>query len=184
MNLLWPKKNEKARRQNGKDFKIKNIMQKSKFKAKQGQIDYTKARWAPVINCVVKYKDKILIVQRSSKLNFYPNYWNGISGFLDDKRTFEEKVRDELKEEAGIDKKNITSIHLGRIFHQDELKYKKTWIVHPVLVKVKTDKIKLDWEAQNYKWIKIKEAKNFNLLPGFDKVLKNLFNYAIQRAEK
>jgi len=85
---------------------------------------------------------------------------------------------------AGIEKKDIILIRLGKIFHQDELKYKKTWIVHPVLVKVKTDKIKLDWESRSHKWIKIKEAKNFNLLPGFDKVLKNLFNYAIQRAEK
>ncbi|OGZ32774.1 MAG: hypothetical protein A3I88_02240 [Candidatus Portnoybacteria bacterium RIFCSPLOWO2_12_FULL_39_9] len=159
-------------------------MKKIKFKPKPGQVDYSKMRWAPVINCVVKYRDKILIVQRSAKLNFYPNYWNGISGFLDDKRTLKEKVRDELKEEAGIDKKDIILIRLGKIFHQDELKYKKTWIVHPVLVKVKTDKIKLDWESRSHKWIKIKEAKNFNLLPGFDKVLKNLFNYAIQRAEK
>jgi hypothetical protein len=31
-----------------------------KFKAKPGQVDYGKARWAPVINCVVKYKDKVL----------------------------------------------------------------------------------------------------------------------------
>ena len=159
-------------------------MKKTKFKPKLGQIDYTNARWAPVINCVVKYKDRILIVQRSSDLNFYPGYWNGISGFLDDKRSFEEKVRDELKEEAGIAKKDIILIRLGKIFHQDEPKYKKTWIVHPVLVKVKTNKVKLDWEAKNYKWIKVKEAKNFNLLPGFDKVLENLFNYVFQGAEK
>lgn len=145
-----------------------------KFKPKSGQIDYTKARWAPVINCVVKYKDKILVVQRSSELNFYPGYWNGISGFLDDKRGLKEKVRDELKEEAGISKKDIISIHLGKIFHQEALKYKKTWIVHPVLVEVKTDKIKLDWEAKNYKWIRFNEVRKLKLLPGFDEVLEKL----------
>ena len=80
-----------------------------KFKPKPGQIDYTNARWAPVINCVVKYKDRILIVQRSSKLNFYPGYWNGISGFLDDKRSLEEKARDELKEEAGKVLENLSN---------------------------------------------------------------------------
>lgn len=150
-------------------------MKKPKFKPKPGQIDYTKARWAPVINCLVKYKDKILIVQRSQDLNFYPGYWNGISGFLDDDRDLEQKVRDEISEELGICEKDIISIQQGQVFHQDEPKYNKTWIVHPVLVGVATDKIKLDWEAQNYQWVTLKEVKNFNLLPGFDRVLENLW---------
>ena len=137
---------------------IKNVagsrnMKKSTFKPKSGQIDYTNARWAPVINCVVKYKNKLLVVQRSGKLNFYPGYWNGISGFLDDQRSLREKVTDELKEELGMPKNKIKKIRLGEIFDQEEPKYKKTWIVHPVLVEVKTDKIKLDWEAENYKWL-------------------------------
>lgn len=149
-------------------------MKKSTFKPKQGQVDYTNARWAPVINCVLKYKDKILVVERSKKLNFYPGYWNGISGFLDDQRSLNEKVYDELKEELGISKTNIKKIKLGEIFDQDEPKYKKTWIVHPVLVDVKTDKIKLDWEARNYKWILLREAKKLKLLPGFDEVLSRL----------
>lgn len=150
-------------------------MTTKKFKPKPGQIDYTNARWAPVINCVLEYKGKILIVQRSKDLNFYPGYWNGISGFLDDSRGLEEKARDEVKEETGIAKKDIESIHLGKIIHQNAPKYKKTWIVHPMLVKVKTDKIKLDWEAQGYKWIKISEINKFDLMPGFDEVLKTLF---------
>lgn len=145
-----------------------------KFKVRPGQIDYTKARWAPVINCVLKYKNKILVVQRNQNLNFYPGYWNGISGFLDDKRSLEEKVRDELKEELGVLKNKIKSIRLGEIFDQEASKYKKTWIVHPILAEVSTDKIKLDWEARNYKWIKFDEAKKLELLPGFDEVLKKL----------
>jgi len=131
-----------------------------KFQPKLGQVDFTNARFAPVINCVVKYKDKILIVQRSGNLNFYPNFWNGISGFLDDKKTLKQKIESEIKEELGIAKKDIISIKLGNIFHQEEKKYKKTWIAHPILVEVKTDKIKLDWEAQNYCWIKFSEIKN------------------------
>ncbi len=154
-------------------MKSKNL-KKPIFKPKQGQVDYTKVRWALVINCVVKYKDKFLIVQRSKELNFYPGYWNGVSGFLDDKRSLKEKITDEIKEELGIPKSKIKNIQLGEIFHQEEPKYKKTWIVHPVLVEVKTDKVKLDWEAKNYKWIAFREVKKLNLLPGFAEVLKKL----------
>ncbi|MFA6145809.1 MAG: NUDIX domain-containing protein [Patescibacteria group bacterium] len=145
-----------------------------KFKPKPGQIDYTKARWAPVINCVIKYKNKFLLVQRSEKLNFYPGYWNGISGFLDDNKTLAEKVEEELREELGINKKDILQIRLGEVFDQDEPKYRKTWIVHPVLVKVKIDKIKLDWEARNYKWVDLQEVNKLKLLPGFNMVLEKL----------
>jgi len=146
-----------------------------KFQPKPGQVDFTNVRWAPVINCVLKYRNKILVVQRSRDLNFYPGYWNGISGFLDDKKSLTEKVAEELREELGIPKNKILKIKLGEIFDQEELKYKKTWIVHPVLVEVKTDKIKLDWEAKNYQWLSLNEIKKLKLLPGFNLVLNKLF---------
>ncbi|MBI1999089.1 MAG: NUDIX domain-containing protein, partial [Parcubacteria group bacterium] len=149
-------------------------MKKIIFKPKRGQIDFTNARWAPVINCVVKHKDKILIVKRSAALRLYPGYWNGISGFLDDKRTLEQKARDEVREELGIPAKAIKKVRVGAIFHQNAPKYKKTWIVHPVLVEAATDKIRLDWEAAEYRWIRPNEAGHFKLLPGFDTVLKKV----------
>lgn len=145
-----------------------------KFKPKPGQVNFTKARWAPVINCVLQYRSKILAVQRSGELNFYPGHWNGISGFLDDRRSLARKVRDELREELGLPASQIRSIELGRIFDQEAPKYGKTWIVHPVLVKVKTDKIKLDWEARAYRWLKPSGVKKLKLLPGSDLVLKAL----------
>ena len=145
-----------------------------KFKPKPEQVDFTYARWAPVVNCVLKYQNKILLVRRSSSVNFYPGYWNGISGFLDDQRSLEEKVQDELREELGLQKSKIKSIRLGEIFHQEEPKYKKTWIVHPVLVEISTDTVRLDWEAEEYKWVTLREAKKFKLLPGFEEVLNKV----------
>ncbi|USN87587.1 MAG: NUDIX domain-containing protein [Candidatus Nomurabacteria bacterium] len=146
-----------------------------KFIPKPGQVDFTNIRWAPVVNCVVEYEGSFLLVKRSQELRLYPNFWNGISGFLDDDQCLEEKVRNEIKEELGLDENDVLEIRLGQIFDQDEPKYKKTWIVHPVHVKVKTDKITLDWEAANYKWLEFSEIKDLDLLPGFDLVLKSLF---------
>ncbi len=147
---------------------------RKKFKARTGQVDYRHVRWAPVVNCVVKHGDKILLVQRSSSLHFYPGYWNGISGFLDDHKDLKQKVREELKEELGVKGGDITSIRLGKIFDQEEPKYKKTWIVHPVLVRVKTNRISLDWEAKRYAWVNSEDIKKYKLLPGFDVVLKEV----------
>ena len=59
------------------------------FNPKPGQTDYTNVRWAPAINCVVKHADKILIVKRSLDMKFYPGWWNGLGGFLDDDKSLE-----------------------------------------------------------------------------------------------
>lgn len=145
-----------------------------KFKPLKGQADYTHIHWAPVINCVLEFQGKILIVQRNKNLNFYPNYYNGISGFLDDNKSLKEKVKNEIEEELGLKASNIKSIKLGNIFHQRAPKYDKTWIVHPILVRVRTNKIKLDWEAQGFKWINIDEVKKYKLLPGFLNVTEEI----------
>jgi isopentenyldiphosphate isomerase len=144
------------------------------FKPKKGQVDYTHIRYAPVINCLLRHKGKILLVERSKNLRFYPGCWNGISGFLDDNRSIEEKVMTELREELGIRKKMIKKMEFGVIFRQEETKYKKTWIVHPVLVDIKTDTIKIDWEARGYAWVKPKDIRKRKLLPGFFEVLSSL----------
>ena len=151
-------------------------MPEPKFVPKPGQIDFTNMRRAPVINCVLRYNGKILIVQRSANMKFYPSYWNGISGFLDNERSVAQKAKDEIKEELGIEEKDIITIYEGEVFEQEEPSYNKTWLVHPILVDVNTDKITLDWEAQKYEWINVVDAKKYKLLPGFDKVLATLFS--------
>ncbi len=104
-------------------------------------------------------------------MRFYPGYWHCISGFLDDAHTPEEKAKAELREETGIEEKNIVSIKAGPVYELKDEEHKKTWMVHPFLVEVNTDKVVLDWEADDYKWIKPEELSNFNILPGLGKVV-------------
>jgi ADP-ribose pyrophosphatase YjhB (NUDIX family) len=145
----------------------------NKFQPKAGQIDFTNIRWAPVINCVVKYQDKFLMVKRSKDVN-YPGTWDGVSGFLDDNKSLEEKVWEEMEEEIGVTKENIISIKVGQIFDKNDEKKKKTYVIHPILVEISTDQIKLCWENEEYRWIDLDETKNFDLLPGYEQVLKNV----------
>ena len=144
------------------------------FIPKPGQIDFTHIKRVPVVNCVIRYKDKILLVKRSDDIHFYPGYWNGISGFLDDGRSIEEKLKAELNEEIGLKEADILSLVQGEPFEEEDLKYKKTWIIHPALLDVRTDRITLDWEAKECRWVDLKEVKDFQILPGFEKVLAAL----------
>ncbi len=149
-------------------------MKERKFKPKDGQVDYTNVRYAPVINCILRCKDKILLVKRSEGMRLYPGYWNGISGFLDDNRTIEEKVKDELKEELRVSEDRIVSISHGGVYETEDKSVGKVWIVHPVLVDVSTNAVTLDWEAEKYIWIEPSQIETLKLLPGFDRVLKSL----------
>ncbi len=150
------------------------MTENSQFKPKSGQIDYTDQAEAPVMNSIVKFGDKILLLKRSKKLKFYPDCWSGVSGFLDDSKSVEEKVKEELKEEIGIGGNDILSIKPGEMFERIDPDYNKKWLVHPVLVELKTDKIVLNWEAEDYHWVELNELKNFELIPGFDLLLEKL----------
>ncbi|MBI2623467.1 MAG: NUDIX domain-containing protein [Candidatus Liptonbacteria bacterium] len=145
------------------------------FVPKPGQVDYTHAARAPVINCVVEHDGKILLVKRSRKLNLHPGVWNGVSGFLDDGKSPMEKAKEELLEEAGISPEQIISMEEGKVFEVRDGAYGKTWVTHPVHVKVATDAVKLDWEAEEYRWVAPAEIKGLALTPGFLNVLDQFF---------
>jgi isopentenyldiphosphate isomerase len=151
-------------------------MSKAKFVPKDGQVDFTNARYCPVINCVVENNGRLLLVKRSKDLRLYPSYWNGISGFLDDKQSIEAKAQEELGEELNIKPTNIQEITQKTVLIQEDPNYNKTWIVFPVHVKVNTNKYKLDREASEAKWVSLRDARKLNLLPGFSEVLDNVFD--------
>ncbi|MEJ0054047.1 MAG: NUDIX domain-containing protein [bacterium] len=148
-------------------------MKEKKFIPRKGQTDFTNIRYTPVINCAVRYKGRILLVKRGAGMRLYPGYWNGVSGFLDDKKELKDKVREELREELGLTKKQIVSMKLGTLLYQDAPKYKKTWLVLPVLVAINTDKVRLDWEGEEYGWFKPSGIKKLRLLPGFKETLES-----------
>ena len=130
-------------------------------KFSDGRINYSSSDVAPVIAIFVKHKDKILILKRSNKVRVYQNKWNTVAGYLDELKPIREKILEEVKEELGVDKNNISKIHLGKPYKFTDENVNKTWIVHPVLIELKSKpEIRLDWEHTEYKWIEPKELKN------------------------
>jgi len=146
-------------------------MAERKFVPGPDQTDYTNIRYAPVVNTVVTNGGKVLLVQRSPDMRLYPGYWNGVSGFLDDNRSIEEKVTQELGEELGIAPESIESMQRGQVLLQEAPEYHKTWLVVPVLVRVSATDFELDWEAKTAKWYTPIEIKGLDLLPGYGAVI-------------
>jgi ADP-ribose pyrophosphatase YjhB (NUDIX family) len=148
-----------------------------KFIPKPGQIDYTNTERCPVVNCVVEHGGKILLMRRSRELRIYPGVWNGVSGFLDDERSPIEKAKEELFEETGILPGQILSMKEGVVVEVRDDACRKTWVTHPVHAKVSTDAVRIDWEAEEYRWVTPREAREFKCTPGFlEHVLGQFFS--------
>ncbi len=135
-----------------------------------GRINYSHAKLAPVINCTVVCKGKVLLLKRSRKVRSYKGKWNTIGGYLDELKSAREKALEEIKEELGIEKRNVKRIKFFKSFRVADKKIKKIWIVFPVLAELKSKgKIKLDWEHTSYKWVKPEEIKRFDTIPNLQK---------------
>jgi 8-oxo-dGTP pyrophosphatase MutT (NUDIX family) len=141
------------------------------FVPRPGQVDYTHVRYAPVLNAVVVCRGKVLLLHRSSGMRSYPDRWCGISGYLDDDRSVEDKARQELLEEVGISADRILRMQRGTVLLQEAPDYGKSWLVVPILVRVSDKRYRLDWESQAAGWFTMTEAMALPLLPGFDAVI-------------
>lgn len=156
-------------------------MHKPTFIPKPGQTDYTHAKRAPVVNSLIRFRDEdlYLLIKRSSGMRLYPNLWNGISGFLDDEQSVEQKIRSEIAEETGLSDADILAIVPAAPFEQDDRAIDRIWEVHPALVALGTQEIRLNWEGQEYAWVPHAELLSHDLVPGYQQVIAACRNLRI-----
>jgi len=145
-------------------------------KFKDGRINYASSNIAPVVTLVVKHKEEYLLMKRSQKVNTYKGKWGNVGGYIDQLRPAKEIALQELREEIGITEEQISSIKRGNPSEYFDRKINMTWIVFPFLIELEErPEIKLDWEHEEFRWIKPEEIKNFDIVPDIDKYFNYLF---------
>lgn len=158
---------------------IKNIFQPflNFPKFPDGRINYSNSDIAPVVIVFAEYNNKILLLKRSEKVRTYKGRWNIIAGYLDDpSESIEDKIYEELEEEAGIEKEMVESIYVGEVFDEVDNEINKTWVTAPVLAKLKKDpEIKLDWEHTEYKWVE--KDKVLEIAPWLEEEFNKIAEY-------
>jgi isopentenyldiphosphate isomerase len=158
-----------------KILKIVKDFSKKLPKFEDGRIDYSNSDTAPVITIFIKYEDKILLLKRSDKVLTYKGKWNTVAGYIDELKSIQEKIKEEVREELGIEENNFSSIFIGESYEFKDEKINKTWIVFPVLVELKNEpEIKLDWEHTEYKWVKPEEIESFDIVSNLNESLKRV----------
>jgi len=123
-----------------------------------------------VVTCFLEHGGKILILRRSSKVGTYQRSWAGVSGYME--TTDVRQAFTEISEETELYKNDLKLIKKGEPLEVIDRSLNRKWIVHPFLFHVKApEKIKIDWEHTEVKWIKPRELAKYKTVPGLDKAL-------------
>lgn len=122
---------------------------------------------AHVVTCFLEHKGKILILQRSAEVGSYNARWAGVSGFIEPVTTPLEQAYREVAEETSLGADQLELVKVGKPLEVLDEKLQKKWVVHPFRFAVENPElVKIDWEHNQYKWIKPEDIKGYDTVPG------------------
>jgi 8-oxo-dGTP pyrophosphatase MutT (NUDIX family) len=138
-------------------------------------IDEKKAHYISVTGIIVK-DEKYLIVKRAPQAEHFENLWTVPGGKIEksdykekEKDTsfhwyniFEKVLRREVKEETGIEIKNIRYLTSLSFFKKDGI----PCIVVSLYADYAAGEIKLNKELVDFAWVSLEQAKKYNLIEG------------------
>lgn len=123
-----------------------------------------------VVTCFLEHGGKILILRRSSKVGTYRRSWAGVSGYMETSDI--EQAFTEIREETELYKDDLKLISKGETLEVIDRSLNRKWIVHPFLFHVKApEKIRIDWEHTEMKWIKPEQLGKYETVPRLKETL-------------
>ena len=131
-----------------------------------------------VVTCLLENNGKILILKRSKNVRTYKGMWGGVAGYIEKEENPIQTVLKEIREEVGLNKEDIIKKReLEPIKFTDTYNNRKyNWTIFPFLFSVKCkEKIKIDWEHSDFKWILPSRIKEFNTVPHLREIVKKFF---------
>jgi nicotinamide-nucleotide amidase len=124
-----------------------------------------------VVTCFLEHDHQILILRRSKKVGTYRRAWAGVSGYLETDEPLEQAYT-EIREETGLFKSSVKLIKQGNPIEVIDKSINRKWIVHSFLFHVTDpDRLRIDWEHTEFKWIKPDELTRYKTVPGLKKAL-------------
>lgn len=123
-----------------------------------------------VVTDILRFKGRILLLQRSDEVGSYRGQWAGVSGFIEEGESPEEAADRELEEEVGVKGVRRTKAAGPQRFRDGDV----VWTVHAFLYDVRSDKVRMDWEHKRCEWVPPEEISRYPTVPGLQKVVWKL----------
>jgi len=138
-----------------------------------GRIDFSGSDRIPVVTCFVQFEGQLLLLRRSQMVRTYRGKWCTVAGYLDELKTVRQKALCELEEELNVPDQAVADFSQGTAYEFDDADSGKTWIVHPVLVRlVQQPLVSLDWEHTEFKWIDPSKIGDYDTVPMLERSLR------------
>ena len=123
-----------------------------------------------VVTCFLESESEILILRRSDEVGSYRESWAGVSGYIES--TADEQALTEIEEETGLSRKDVTLLKKGEPLAVKDEGLGIRWVVHPYLFRIgDRDKITIDWEHKEAKWIKPEDIDKYPTVPNLKEAL-------------
>ncbi len=119
--------------------------------------------------------DELLLLRRSERVGTYRGRWAGVSGYLEARTPLEQAYR-EIEEETGLGRGDLRLLAQGEPLVVPDESIDTRWTVHPFLFEVlRPDRIRLDWEHTESRWVKPEEVPTLETVPGLAKALARVY---------
>jgi len=118
-----------------------------------------KEKFGIALKALIVHNSKVLIVKRFSGDDYKPNEFDLPGGRLEFGEIPENALKREILEETGLEIEIIKPSRIWNLHKNDN----EQIIGITYLTKTVSDKIKLSFEHQDYKWIDFEDYKNSNI---------------------
>ncbi|MFQ5987959.1 MAG: NUDIX domain-containing protein [Dehalococcoidia bacterium] len=119
-----------------------------------------------VVTCFLEHDNKIKLFRRSERVGVYRGRWAGVSGYVEEGNTPYQQALEEIKEETGLGGEDIQLVREGEPLEVIDEEIGRKWIVHPFRFRViRPEKMEIDWEHTEMKWIDPKEIAEYETVP-------------------
>lgn len=96
----------------------------------------------------------------------YRGSWAGVSGYVEQGNSPYQQALEEIRDEIGLDKGDIELMKKGESLEVVDEKIGRKWVVHPYRFRVmKSDKIEIDWEHTDMRWIDPGDIGEYETVP-------------------
>ena len=127
-----------------------------------------------VVTCFLESENKILILRRSEQVGSYQGKWAGVSGYIE--KAADEQALTEIEEETSLHQQDLKLIKRGKPLLIKDERLGVNWVVHPYLFHIKDrNKIKIDWEHKEMRWIDPKDMDNYQTVPNLKQTLARVY---------
>ena len=110
----------------------------------------TNKKIRPVISCLLKHREEVLILKRSKHVGSFQGYWSCISGYLEAGEDLINGIPGSFRRNSTSGKYYLETIYAGPFYPEaDDVIFETHWF----LLETNTKEITLDWEHDECRWV-------------------------------